>query len=127
MKPYVPTAPNPEAFTWRTLISSGITVVSLTAYGLIAGGILGADDPQVAAKLAGRGLNNFAVAAIFGGAGLIAWWAAAEQKLSFFRSLTAIAAVVFTITACIVFADGLFNGSRSVVSYLTNPALVHGS
>lgn len=126
MKPYNPVAPTPEALTWRPLVSTGVAVVSLTAYGLIAGAILGADDPQVAAKLAGRGLENFGFAAIFSGLGALLWWWAAEQKLGYGRSLTVVAAAIMTIMGCVWFGDGLIVGSRAVDAYLSNPALVHG-
>lgn len=126
MKPYNPAAPTAEAASWRPLVSTGVAVVSLTAYGLIAGAILGSDDPQVAAKLAGRGLENFGFAAIFSGLGALLWWWVAEQKLGYGRSLTVIAAVSMTIAGAAFFGDGLIVGSRAVDAYLTNPALVHG-
>lgn len=118
--------PRPEALTWRTLVSSGTTVVALTAYGLIAGAIVGADDPQVAAKLAGPGLRHFALAAVLSGGGTLLWWAVSEQRLGRLRSFTAIAAMVLTVVGCLWFGDGLLAGANAVDAYLRNPALVHG-
>lgn len=119
-------APNPEAVAWRTKISVGIAVISLTAYGLIGGAILQSEDPLVVAKLAGRGLQNFAAAGLFAGLGTLLWWATAEQKLGWARTFTAIAAAVITVGAGIILGDNLIAGVRATNAYLSNPVLVHG-